>query len=120
MDELRSVFVSEGVDGLAGYEFLQAAYIEPKADMFGVPDIANNGLRLNNNKFIVVQGFNLKDVLETYHATQMQYFDSTQQQVISDTETRTQTLTVCATMLCFVLLSCFGGVITAIRSKGGC
>lgn len=120
LDEMRGVFLSEGVDGLAGYEFLQAAYIDPKADMFGVPDVANNGLPMANNKFIVVQGFNLKDVLETYHSTQMQYFDNMQQQVIADTETRTETLTVGATMLCFVLFSCFGGVITAIRSKGGC
>ena len=120
IEDIRTVFLDEGMNGLAGYEFLQAAYIEPKTDLFGVPDVSNNGLHLKNNKFIVVQGFNLKDVLETYHQTQLQYFDNMQQHVVADTETRSETLTVGATMLCFVLFSCFGGVITAIRSKGGC
>lgn len=65
-EELRRVYMSEGIEGLKNYQFYAPAYITENGDIFGEEDIVN-GIRQPNNKIIVVQEFNLYDQLEEHH-----------------------------------------------------
>lgn len=63
---LEKIYVEEGIDALAGYQFLVPAYITETGDIFGQKDI-ERGLIQKNHKFIVVQEFNLYDQIQAYH-----------------------------------------------------
>lgn len=63
---LKDVFMKEGIDGLHTYVFLSPAYITEHGDVFGKPDFDKNGFT-NNHKLIIVQKFNLVDVIEKLH-----------------------------------------------------
>lgn len=66
-DALFDVYVKEGIDGLKGYDVLVPTYITDKGDIFGTPDINEHGKRVKNHKLIVVQRFNIYDVLMCIH-----------------------------------------------------
>lgn len=66
-ENLRAVYEKEGLSGLRGYEILVPAYITDDGDVFGTPDIEDNGKVNKNHKLIVVQRFNLYDVLQKLH-----------------------------------------------------
>ena len=57
---LLEVFLKEGVDGLRNYQIFVPYYITDIGDIFGEPDIIH-GTKVDNNKLIVVQEFNLYD-----------------------------------------------------------
>lgn len=65
-EDLRRVYMNEGIEGLKNYQFYAPAYITENGDIFGEEDIVN-GIRQPNNKIIVVQEFNLYDQLEEHH-----------------------------------------------------
>jgi hypothetical protein len=69
---LKDIYMSEGIEGLKGYEFLNLAYINDKDDIFGIDKINNMGsLDPENRQIIIVQGFSLYDVLMQSHKTSM-------------------------------------------------
>lgn len=74
IDGLKKLYNVYGIDGLRAYEFLAPSYIRRDTDIFNVPDISNRGLRNENTKLIVVQGFNLVDVLEKDYGKDLAYF----------------------------------------------
>lgn len=80
MEELYDVFMAEGIEGLSGYEFLSVAYISPDSDIFGVPDITTPGIRVNNHKIIVVQGFNVVDILKANYSEKLGYLEYAERQ----------------------------------------
>lgn len=57
-DTLEDIYFSEGIEGFKNYIFWVPAYIYDHKDILGVSDIIN-GVRVDNNKIIVVQEFNL-------------------------------------------------------------
>lgn len=59
-DTLLEVFLKEGPNGLRNYQIFVPYYITDIGDIFGEPDIIH-GTKVNNNKLIVVQEFNLYD-----------------------------------------------------------
>ena len=61
---LRDVFMKEGLDGLYGYTFLVPAYVTEDGDVFGTPDISADGTKNFNHKFIVVQRYNIYDIMQ--------------------------------------------------------
>lgn len=63
-NDMKDVFMREGLDGLKGYIILVPAYITDDGDVFGVPDISENGQRNHNHKMIVVQQFSIYDVMQ--------------------------------------------------------
>ena len=65
-DDIKAVFYDKGFDGLKNFTFYGKSYITETGDIFGTEDINNNAIRVNNHKLIVVQKFNLYDILE-YH-----------------------------------------------------
>ena len=66
-DNIRAVFEKEGIKGLQGYEILVPAYITDDGDVFGTPDIGDNGSVNLNHKLIVVQRFSIYDILQKLH-----------------------------------------------------
>lgn len=63
---IESLYRREGLEGLKNYTFLVPVYVLENNDIFGVDDIIN-GQRVHNNKFIIVQRYNLYDYLVTYN-----------------------------------------------------
>lgn len=59
-DNLKNVFVNEGLEGLRNYQFLVPVYITESGDIFGQSDTAN-GVPQINHKFTVMMTFNLYD-----------------------------------------------------------
>ena len=59
-DSLLDVFFKEGINGLRNYQIFVPYYITDFGDIFGTPDILH-GAKINNNKLIVAQEFNLYD-----------------------------------------------------------
>ena len=71
-ENLEKVYKQEGMAGLEGYEILAASYVRNDSDILGKPDVNNMGIRQENYKLIVVQGFNISDAL-VKHADKLQY-----------------------------------------------
>lgn len=59
-ESLLKVFLAEGMEGLRNYQIFVPYYITDIGDIFGTPDISQ-GIKVDNNKIIVVQEFNLYD-----------------------------------------------------------
>ena len=59
-ESLLKVFLAEGMEGLRNYQIFVPYYITDIGDIFGTPDISQ-GIKIDNNKIIVVQEFNLYD-----------------------------------------------------------
>ena len=59
-DSLLEVYLDEGIEGFGNYQILCPAYITNNGDIFGQKDIVN-GIKVGNNKIIVIQEFNLYD-----------------------------------------------------------
>lgn len=80
-DELKKLFVKEGIDGLRNIEFLAPAYITEDGDIYGVDDIGTRGERVQNHKIIVVQGFNLYEQLQSRHGADLALFRQDQEMI---------------------------------------
>lgn len=64
--DLARIYSTEGLEGIRNYTFLVPVYVLSNTDIFGVPDILN-GKKIYNNKFIIVQRYNLYDYIKMYH-----------------------------------------------------
>lgn len=65
LDELRKLYISEGLNGLKHVRILVPAYITRTGDIFGVDDVDAIGNRQENHKLIVVQRFSIYDIIST-------------------------------------------------------
>lgn len=83
-NNLKNVFMQEGIEGLKTYEFLNPAYINTKEDMFGTDIVDNTGNKTNNYQLVVIQGFNLVDRLNQKYGTQLKYYELKGQKIIDD------------------------------------
>lgn len=75
-DNLKKVYMNEGIMGLHNYQFLVPVYITETGDIFGNPDL-REGNPVNNHKFIVIVTFNLYDNLINMRPDfeQSEYYD---------------------------------------------
>lgn len=64
--DLVNIYKAEGLEGLKYYTFLVPVYVFENNDIFGVADIVD-GHRVQNNRFIIVQRYNLYDYILTYN-----------------------------------------------------
>ena len=80
LESLRHIFENEGIEGLSGYVMLVPSYITENGDIFGTPDIADDGTVNDNFKLIIVQRFSLYDILkkqEIISHTEHDVYDAT-------------------------------------------
>ena len=117
MDSLKGIYFKEGIKGLAGYEFLTPAYIDPRSDILGVADVDNLGRKNKDMKLIVVQGFNLYDVLTLRHKEQLDSFEEMKKKIDEATKIRKERLVFGTSFLCIVLLTAFWGVMRAQQQE---
>jgi len=88
LDALKEVFDSEGIEGLKTYEFLTPSYITRRGDIFGIPDIGSGGIKNENDKIIITQGFNLYDQIKKSHINNFKYLDERKSEIIRYYTTR--------------------------------
>jgi hypothetical protein len=62
-DSLKPVFLEEGLYGLRGFNFIAISYITELGDIFGVDDVDILGRKQDNHKLIIIQEFNLVDLI---------------------------------------------------------
>ena len=65
-ESLLNVYLNEGLCGLRNYQIFVPYYITDFGDIFGEPDILH-GSKVDNNKLIIVQEFNLYDQITSNH-----------------------------------------------------
>lgn len=87
LDELRAVYYKEGLEGLYGYTFLVPAYITGDGDIFGTLDYdPSTGDKNNNHKLIVLQKFNLYDIITKYYSMELTALDIEHQESVDKYE----------------------------------
>lgn len=65
-ESLLNVYLNEGLNGLRNYQIFVPYYITDFGDIFGQPDILH-GSKVDNNKLIIIQEFNLYDQITNTH-----------------------------------------------------
>lgn len=81
MEDIKDIYYTEGLSGLETYEVLTPSYIRGDRDMLNVPDVVS-GVKHDNGKLIVVQGFSITDAL-IKHRDKLDYFKY-QQKIIDE------------------------------------
>lgn len=87
IEELRSVYMQYGIEGLKHVQFLAPAYITDTGDIFGVEDISAWGTKTNNHKIVVVQTFNPYEQLMTRHFGELEKFNTFKTKMIGEHKT---------------------------------
>lgn len=105
-DNLKKVYMSEGVMGLHNYQFLVPAYITENGDIFGNPDL-REGNAVNNHKFVVIVTFNLYDNLIKMRPDfeQSEYYDELE--FGYDTILTAAYMSFCITCIVFFIVTLF-------------
>ncbi len=71
--DLKKVFDEHGLAGFKNYTFFGRAYITENGDVFGTPDISpETSFKTNNHKLIVIQKFNMYDLLRYHHGREIE------------------------------------------------
>lgn len=100
-EQLKSVYVKEGITGLRNYQFLVPIYITDTGDIFGNDDIVG-GIPQDTHKFILIQTFNVYDQLLTIKP------DYGDRQYINNINKRYDTilnmLYLCGIIICIVIV----------------
>lgn len=64
IDQLKEVYIEEGISGLKSYEILNPVYINNREDLLGNNTVLSSGkLNESNRQLILVQGFSLYDAI---------------------------------------------------------
>lgn len=69
--DMKKVYMEEGLSGLSGYVFLVPVYITNDGDIFGTPDVSNDGTINRNHKLIVIQGFGVTNILRQHSLAEL-------------------------------------------------
>lgn len=84
LNEIKKVFLHEGYRGIEGYEFLQPVYITDKGDILGTKDISNIGVKQETYKLIIVQGFNVVDIINAKHSKRPTQFQAMKEDLVKE------------------------------------
>jgi hypothetical protein len=73
IEDLKDTFDEYGFEGFRDHIFYGKAYITETGDVFGTPDISESTMKKNmNHKLIVVQKFNMYDVINLHHSKDLE------------------------------------------------
>lgn len=70
--ELMDIFMEKGLDGLKDYTFFGKAYITDTGDIFDTPDVSRESRKNSNHKMIVIQKFNMYDIMNYHHGKDLE------------------------------------------------
>ena len=71
LNDMKEVYMKEGLSGLSGYVFLVPVYITNDGDIFGTPDVSNDGTINRNHKLIVIQSFGVTNILRQHNLAEL-------------------------------------------------
>ena len=77
LDELKEIFMEEGVDGIKNFVFLVPSHINPKADIFNTPLVNNLGQKQETKQLIIIQEFSIYDQLKANYNVEMLKMEET-------------------------------------------
>lgn len=83
LEELKRVYMTEGLEGLSGYILINPFYIVNTGDIFNVPDFDVNGMRTKNHKLIVMSYISIYDIIRTYHNERIINLNKLEQEAVS-------------------------------------
>lgn len=69
--QIRRKIHDEGIESIKNYEFYGYAYITISGDIFGIPDVNPDTTISSNHKMIILQKFNLYDIMTTEYGDYM-------------------------------------------------
>lgn len=107
IDRVKDIFYEYGLDGLGYLEFLSPTPVDQHGDILGVPDVSNVGVKNTNNKFIVVQGFNLKDAIDTVHPSFGLYYDNMREGMVKTYDFEKTVVSAISIIVYLALLTAF-------------
>lgn len=107
IDEIKICFDKYGLDGLAYFEFFGYTPVDQHGDMLGIADVSNAGIKNDNNKFIIVQGFNLKDAIDTVHPSFGLYYDNLRSDIIKTYDFQKTVVGAISVIIYLALLTAF-------------
>lgn len=111
---LRGIYDKYGINGLRGYEILVPSYIKQDTDIFDIPDVNMHGIRNDNYKLIVVQGFSIADILDKSYTTELAYYNYLEQMAKKDFDDKmSKYLSELVTTLSLLLTAFVGIIVTA-------
>lgn len=70
---LEKMYNSKGIDEISKYNILVCSYIYDSYDIFNIPDIDSNGSYTNNDTIIIVEQYNIGDVLKEHEELFVSY-----------------------------------------------
>ena len=103
-NELRQIFLTEGLAGLREYESLVPIYITRSGDVLGVHDYTVLGERINNNKIIIVQKFKLHSIISLQYNDKINMFEKSKDKIRDTSKERFTDLVILQVMSLFVFL----------------
>lgn len=106
-DNLKNVFLKEGINGLKTYEFLVPIYINKHNDILNIPDVDNLGQNNNNNKIIITQGFSVYDQITNNHKDKLNKFNNDYKNIELEYENSKQILQIEAILMSILMFSIF-------------
>lgn len=107
-ESLYNIFSTEGLNGLRNYQIFVPYYITDLGDIFGVPDI-KQGTKVDNNKIIIAQEFNLYDQITEGNNDNQLYDENEIKNIVSRYDNvlrQLQLLAVIIMILVFILIFC--------------
>ena len=75
IEDLKMIYDENGLGGFKDFTFFGKAYITETGDVFGTPDISPEAKKTNNHKLIVIQKFNMFDIMTYHHASDLYLMD---------------------------------------------
>jgi hypothetical protein len=76
LKELKQMFYTEGLEGIKCYEFLPTVRIMENMDLTGIKDVNELGIKNQNHKINVTQGFNLYQQLMSDHSLTINKYET--------------------------------------------
>ena len=65
---LENIYKNKGISEISKYNILVCSYIYDSYDIFNVPDVNNNGEYTNNDTIVIVDQYNIGDVLKEHES----------------------------------------------------
>ena len=107
-DQLKKVFMEEGLAGLKSYRIIVPVYIEEQEDILGVPDVTALGDMTDNNKLYVLVSYNLYEAVLSSQGSMLDDIDKSTLSLSNIIAS--QKLVLGGTILGILLMLCIGVV----------
>jgi hypothetical protein len=103
VDNLRKVYIREGLQGLYGYVILCPVYVTPNGDIFNTPDYNDQGVKANNHKMMIISCISIYDTIVKYHMNNYNMTVNLKRNILEAKEA--ELVQLYYSSICFVLIN---------------